>query len=64
MFLPPIQKETMNSQIHSSQKDEELFEATFYFNDLSDNLHLGSPIHCWQGPNNSIGVPSDIISLE
>jgi hypothetical protein len=45
-------------------EDEELFEATTSFNDSSDNLHLGSPIHCWQGPNNSIGAPSNIISLD
>jgi hypothetical protein len=45
-------------------EDKEFFEATTSFNDSSDNLHLGSPIHYWQGPNNSIGAPSNIISLD
>jgi hypothetical protein len=45
-------------------EDEEFCEATTCFTGLSDNLHLGSPIDCLQGPNNSIGAISDTISLD
>jgi hypothetical protein len=60
----PNQKRNHDLSTTLFLEDKEFFEATTLFNGLSDNLHLGSSIYCWQGPDNSIGAPSNIISLE
>jgi hypothetical protein len=47
-------KPKINHEISATffAEDEEFFDSTTLFNGLSGNLHLGSPIDYWQGPNN------------